>query len=187
VAFGDAFLNGGPATIWSGVADTTTGAVLADLGSATLEFSDAGAVDLDISGDGTAWALTESHGRFTATPTGVVTVGRVDSTAPAVVHTYRWIRSARLSNDGSVLAVLGFMSPTPEVVAIDRGADPPIVVSTDTVAQHVAPVYSQFDLSSDGKWVTFVTNANEALGGAAGDTAYAVYTRSVAQALTPPS
>ncbi len=185
VAFGDFTLSGNPSPVSMAVADTTSGANLTDVQTAGLEFRGVGSVDLDLSGDGTTYAITESHGGDTATPTGTVTVGRVGSTTPPLVHHYGWTQSARLSNDGSRLALNTRIGLT-EVIAIDEGADRLRVVSANARGDHIAAVDSTLDLSADGRWVTF-SSTDAQITDAANNGYSNLYTRSVAQRLDPPS
>ena len=187
VAYGDGVLNGPASLMWLGIARTDTGAPVLDLGSVPMQFSDAGAANVALSGDGTTYAVASGVNKYDAATSGTVTVGRVDGSTAPVTHHYRWVRNAYLSRDGSVLAVWILLPSAQQVLAIDRGTDPPLVVSADTTGQHAVPVDSYADLSADGKWVTFVTNQNGTMGGDAGDTGWAVYTRSVAQVPDPPS
>jgi hypothetical protein len=185
VAFGDFTLNGGPSTVSMAVANTTSGAILADLQTASFEFSGVGSVDLDLSGDGTTYAITESHGGNTATPTGTVTVGRIGSAAPPVVHHYGWTQSAHLSNDGSELALDTRIGLT-LVIAIDEGADPFRVVSANARGDHIAAVDSTFDLSADGAWLAF-SSTDAQITDAANNGYSNLYTRSVAPSPVPPT
>ena len=188
VAYGDGTLNGSQSTMWMAIARTDSGALVKDLGSALIEFLDAGAVDVDISGDGSTYAVTEGHHKYDQTSTGAVTIGRVDGTTPPVVHRYRWARRARLNRDGSVVAVQILSASGPEVLAIDRGTDPPLVVSADATGTKPVAVDGDIDLSADGKWVAFVSADAQALVGSSPSiSTYDVYTRSIAQSLDPPS
>lgn len=186
VAYGDITVN--PNTIWLGIARTDTGALVRDLGSASLAIGNSS--DVHLSADGTTYALTEGQNEYNSLlSTGTVTVGRVDGSTPPVVHHYRWAAQARLSRDGSVLAVEILLASGLQVLAIDRGADPPLVVSADTTGTKIVAADGDIQLSADGKWVAFVSNQTQTLlGGAAPDgSSYDVYTRSVAQKLDPPS
>ena len=183
VAYGDVTTN--PNTVWLGIARTDTGTLIRDLGSAATGIGNA--FDVQLSADGNRYALVDGRHQYDATSTGTVTVGRVDGSTPSTVHHYRWAAEAVLNRDGSVLGVEILLANGMRVLAVDRGAEPPLVVSADSTGTKPVAVDGGIDLSADGKWVAFVSNANETLGGHAGDTAYAVYTRSVAPSLSPPS
>ena len=182
VAYTDATVPG-TTVISAAVVDSATGTVLTDLGTHPFEFSDAAAINIDISGDGSTYAFTESHHHFDSARTGTVTVGKVGSAEPPVVHTYDWTKDARLNTDGSVLALHTLVGGH-EVVAADNGSAPLTVVSADSGGAIVAGQVFEFDFSADGRWIVFTTRTE--LDG--GDNFYAaVYTRSVARSLTPPS
>ena len=173
----------GNTVVSAAVVDSATGVVLTDLGTHPFEFTDAAAIDVDISGDGSTYAFTESHHHFDSARAGTVTVGKVGSADPPVVHTYDWTRAARLNRDGSVLALHTLISGH-EVVAIDDGFAPLAVVSADSRGAVLTGHVIEFDFSADGRWLAFTTNSS--LDG--GDSFYsAVYTRSVARSLTPPT
>ena len=173
----------GTTVVSAAVVDSATGTVLTDLGTHPFEFSDAAAIDIDISGDGSRYAFTESHHHFDGARAGSVTVGKVGSAEPPVVQTYDWTRDARLNSDGSVLALHTLVGGH-EVVAIANGAAPLAVVSADSRGTVVTGQVVEFDFAADGHWVAFTTKT--ALDG--GDGSYtAVYARSVSQSLTPPT
>lgn len=173
----------GTTVVSAAVVDAATGVVLTDLGTHPFEFSDAAAINVDISGDGSTYAFTESHHHYDSARAGTVTVGKVGSANPPVVHTYDWTRVARLNADGSVLALHTLISGH-EVVAIDDGSAPLTVVSADSRGTVVTFQTLEFAFSADGHWVAFTTKT--ALDG--GDGSYAaVYTRSTAPSLKPPT
>lgn len=175
----------GPSTVTLAVANSSTAVVLDDLGTFPYEYLDAAVVDVKLSGDGLKYALTESRNHFSATRFGMVTVGTVGTTTGRVVHRYDWTRSGQLSFDGSILA-LTTLTAAGEVMAVDDGNTPLKVVSSNASGARPVVVSGDTDLSADGKWVTFVTADNRTLG-FGGDSQSAVYTRSVAQRLDPPS
>ncbi len=185
VAYGDFTLNGGPANVSITVADTATGQPLTPTYTAVLEFRGAGAVDLDLSGDGTAFAITESHDYYTQSPTGVVAIRKVDSVGTPIINYDGWTRSTELSRDGSVLVRNLRVGGTTLLVADGVEASPRIV-GANALGDHPVTGETAFDLSADGKWIVFTSNDPEITDSA--NAGYsAVYTRSVAQSRDAPS
>ena len=183
VAYREAGLQ--PSTVTLAIANSSTAVILDDLGIFPYEFLDAVVVDVKVSGDGSKYALTESRNHFSAPRFGTVTVGTVGTTTGRVVHRYDWTRSGQLNFDGSILAVTT-LTAAGEVMAVDDGSTPLKVVSSNVSGGRPVAVSGETDLSADGKWVTFVTTENDALG-FGGDSQSAVYTRSVAQRRDPPT
>lgn len=184
VAYTELLFNGSSSTISAAVADSASGTILADLRTSPFHFAGETDFALDLSPDGSTYAITESH---TGAP-GTVEIGRVDGTSPPTIRTYRWAAQARLRDDNTTVALLTRISEITEtrpVLVVDDGINPLRVVGNNSRGDH--PVYvTNFDFSHDGQWVAFATRDGE-LDPTHGAFSSAIYTRSVAQRLDPPS
>ncbi|MEO6467452.1 MAG: hypothetical protein ABIP21_00015 [Acidimicrobiia bacterium] len=184
VAYTELFFNGSASTISAAVADITSGTILADLRTSPFHFAGETDFALDLSPDGSTYAITESH---TGVP-GSVEIGRVEGTSPPTIRAYGWAAQARLRNDNTTIALLTRVSEITEtrpVLVVDDGVNPLRIVGNNSRGDH--PVYvTNFDFSHDGQWVAFATR-DGALDPTHGTFWSAIYTRSVAQRLDPPN
>jgi hypothetical protein len=178
-------LNGQTADGTATVRDTTTGAVIATLGSVSVPIVTNRVVPLALSGDGQWFAIGFVPPPDDPLGIGAIRVGRVDDVASARSVASVYTPELALSDSGSVLGTRTSTIYGDVAMVADPKQGAFRLVSSNATGTNVV-IIGTVAFSGDGRWVAFDSAASDvAPGDAHGVTQ--VYTRSVARSASPPA